>query len=84
MAEKQPIGKVVHFFDKISVAVLSLTGDLKVGDTIEITTSEGPFQQTVDSMQVNHEKIESASTGDDVGLKVENPVKPGDAVAKVM
>jgi hypothetical protein len=30
------VGKVTHYYDHISVAVLELTGELKVGDTIHI------------------------------------------------
>jgi putative protease len=83
MVEKQPIGKVTHFFDKISVAVVELTGNLKVGDTIEIETGEGPFQQKVDSMQVDHKSVEEAKSGDAIGLKVDNPVREGNQVNKV-
>lgn len=83
MAEKQPIGKVAHFFNKISVAVVALTGKLKEGDTIEIETSEGPFQQKVSSMQVDHKPVEEAKAGDDIGLKVDNPVKEGNKVNKI-
>ncbi len=83
MGEKQPIGKVKHFFDKIGVAVVELTGELKVGDTIEIETSEGPFQQKVDSMQVEHNPVETAKKGDAIGLKVDNPVREGNKVNKV-
>ncbi len=81
---KKPIGKVTHFFDKISVAVVELTGSLKVGDKIEIAKNEeDSFQQTVSSMQIEHNKIDEAKTGDAIGLKVENPVKEGDKVSKI-
>lgn len=79
---EQEIGKVTHFFDKISVAVLSLTGNLKVGDRIRIEASE-PFVQTVSSMQVEHKEIQEAKTGDDVGMKTEKPCKDGDKVIKL-
>ena len=83
MADKQPIGKITHFFSKISVAVIELKEGLKVGDTIEIVTSEGPFQQKVDSMQIEHNSIEEAKPGDDIGMKVDKPVKEGNEVFKV-
>ena len=38
------------------------------------------FTQQVDSMQVEHEQIEKAKKGDDVGLKVDDKVKPGTEV----
>jgi putative protease len=79
---EQDIGKVTHFFDKISVAVLSLTAELNVGDKIRIEASE-PFVQEVTSMQVEHKPIEEAKAGDDVGMKTDKPCKEGDKVIKI-
>ncbi len=81
MPEKE-IGKITHFFDKILVAVLKLSGELNVGDKIRID-AEQPFVQTVSSMQVKHKNIEHAKAGDDIGMKVENPCKDGDRVVKI-
>lgn len=81
MPEKE-IGKVTHFFDKISVAVLRLTDGLKVGDKIRIEANE-PFVQTVSSMQVEHKDIKEAKAGDDVGMKTDKPCKDGDKVIKL-
>ena len=79
---EEEIGKVTHFFNKISVAVLSLTGELKVGDKIRIEASE-PFVQEVKSMQVEHKDIKEAKAGDDVGMKTDKPCKDGDKVIKL-
>jgi len=75
--EKEQIGKITHFFSKISVAVLELSAPLKVGEKILIKGGETEFEQEVDSMQVEHEKIEEAKAGDSVGLKTAQPVRPG-------
>ncbi len=81
---KKPIGKVTHFFDKIGVAVVELTGSLKAGETIEIAKDEeSTFQQVVTSMQVDHKPVEKAKKGDAIGMKVDNPVKEGAVVSKV-
>ncbi|MFA6250925.1 MAG: hypothetical protein WC686_05540 [Candidatus Shapirobacteria bacterium] len=78
------IGKIVHYFDKIQVAVLSLTdGSVKVGDTILVGEEGIGVTQTVDSMQVNHAQVPSAAQGDEVGLKVTQAVNEGDIVYKV-
>lgn len=78
------VGKVTHYFDKIGVAVLDLTGNLAVGDTIRINRNNGEdLTMTVQSMQVEHEQIQEAKKGDTVGLKVEEAVKEGDEVFKV-
>ena len=76
------IGDITHFFDKIGVAVVELLADLKNGDKIKITGSN-EFEQTVESMQVDHDQVENASKGDTVGLKLENPAKSGDEIYKV-
>jgi len=78
VAEK--IGKITHFFDKINVAVVELSGTLREGDKIRIKGATTDFEQTVDSMQVEHEKINEAKKGSSIGLKVTEKVRPGDEV----
>lgn len=78
------IGKVLHYYDKISVAVVELEGELATGDKIKFARGgEDMFEQSVDSMQVEHEKIEKASKGDTIGLKVDQEVKEGAEVFKL-
>ncbi len=80
MAEVE-IGKVTHYFGKIGVAAIEITaGGLKVGDTIRVKGQTSDFTQPVDSMQVEHESVESAVPGDSVGLKVAEHARVGDAV----
>jgi putative protease len=82
MAEVE-IGKVTHFFDKISVAVLALAKPLKAGETVHFLGHSTDFQQEVGSMQIEHKEVKSAKKGDDVALKVDKPVHPNDKVFKV-
>ena len=83
MAE-QKIGVVTHYFGKIGVAALEVTeGELRVGDTIRIKGRTSDFTQNVDSMQVEHESVEVARKGDEVGLKAAEYVRENDAVYKV-
>jgi translation elongation factor EF-1alpha len=84
MAEKEEIGKVTHFFNKISVAVIQVTGNLKVGDKISIEGPGDVVEQTVDSMQIDKTKIEEANPGDDIGMKTAGPVKAGYKVFKII
>jgi len=81
MAETK-VGEITHFFDKIGVAVVELLTGLKNGDRIKITGSS-EFEQTVESMQMDHEQIESAQKGDTVGLKLNDPAKSGDEIYKI-
>jgi len=81
--EGKLIGKITHYFGNISVAVIELQDKLKVGDTIRIIGGETDFNQTVDSMEIEHQKIQEAKKGDSVGLKVSQKVREDYKVYKV-
>ena len=81
--EGKLIGKVTHYFGNIGVAVLELTDTLKVGDTIRIVGGTTDFTQTVDSMEIEHKKVEEAKAGDSIGLKVSQKVREGYKVYKL-
>lgn len=68
------IGKVIHFYDKIGVAAIDLTAALKVGDTITIGEGDDAFEQKVESMQIEHDKVEKAKKGDSIGIKVDQSI----------
>jgi putative protease len=79
------IGKITHYYNKIGVAVLMVESDeVKVGDTILVGEEGTGFTQTVDSMQVNHQQVNSAKAGDEVGLKVSQATHENDNVYKVV
>lgn len=80
MAEEQLIGKATHYFGNIGVAVLSLSGGLRVGDTVRLKGPKTDFTQRVESMQVDRQNIDDAKPGDDVALKVDEKVREGDDV----
>ncbi len=78
------IGKVTHYYDKIGVAVVELDGGLSKGDKIKfVRGGEDMFEQEVKSMQIEHDKIDSAKKGDVVGLKVDQEVKEDAEVYKI-
>ena len=82
MADK-PIAKIVHWYDKINVAVLKLTGTLKTGDSIKVIRGENEFDDTVVSMQINHEEVKSAKKGDEVAIKLSKTTKEGALIYKI-
>lgn len=78
------VGRVTHYYDKISVAIVELDGTLSVGDKIKFTKDgEDIFEQKVDSIQIEHEKRDTAARGDVVGLKTNEEVKEGAEVFKI-
>jgi len=82
--EKKLVGKITHFFTNISVAVVELSDELKIGDRISIEGANTNFQQEVASMQINKQPIEKAEAGQAIGLKVEQRVREGDKVYKIV
>jgi translation elongation factor EF-1alpha len=76
--EIQPIGTVTHYFGKIGVAVVSLEGNVALGDWVQFYGSSTDFVQQVESMQVNHQPIEAAGPGDEVAMLVNDKVRKGD------
>ena len=81
--EDQQIGTVDHFFNKISVGMIILSAELKVGETIQIKGTQTDFSQPVESMRIGFENVTEAKEGDKVGIKVSQPVHANDKVYKV-
>mgnify|MGYP001615894251 CR=1 FL=1 len=83
MADKR-VGKVKHYFDKIGVAAIVFESKLSVGDKIKfVKNGKELFQQEVTSIQKEHESITKVKKGDDVGMKVDQPVKEGFEIFKI-
>lgn len=81
---EEEVGRITHYFSKINVGVLELSkGTLRIGDTIHIKGHTTDFYQKVESMQVEHNAVESAKSGESIGIKVESPVRENDLVFKV-
>ncbi len=77
------IGDVSHFYTNIEVAVVELTGKLKVGDRIMIKGATTDFTQLVESIQIDHDQVTEAGSGDSVGLQVRYRVRAGDGVFRL-
>ena len=82
--DKKLVGKVIHYYTDIGVAVIDLSDSLSTGDKISIEGSTTDIQQDAGSMQIEHKAVDSANKGDSVGMKVADRVRPGDNVYKVV
>jgi len=86
MAEEKKIGEVVHYFPKVSAAVVKFESDVKVGDQIKIKGNRGEsheafdLEQEISSLQKDRTSVDSAKAGDELGMKVEKEVREGDEV----
>lgn len=78
------IGRVTHYYDKIGVAIIALDAELFVGERVKfVRGGEDLFEQNVDSIQKEHQKVASATKGEVIGLKTANSVKEGAEVYKL-
>ncbi|MFA5800241.1 MAG: hypothetical protein WC840_04760 [Candidatus Peribacteraceae bacterium] len=80
VAKKKALGKVVHYYDKINVAIITLKSPLKIGDLVCLKRGELEVVQEVSSLQINHQNVARAGKGAVVGMKVDVPVKEGAVV----
>ncbi len=75
------IGTVTHYYNHLHVAGMILTdGELHTGDKIHIKGHTSDFEQTVRSMEMDHQPIEVARRGDDIGLSVIEHAREHDTV----
>ncbi len=82
---EQEIGVVTHYFGQISVAAIKITaGGLSVGDTVHVKGHTADFTTNVESMQIEHQPVQTAKPGDVVGIKVPAKAHEHDKVFKVI
>jgi putative protease len=78
------IGTVTHYYNHLHVAGVAITnGDLHKGDTIHVKGNTSDFEQKVESMQIDHEAVEVAKPGDEIGLTVNEYAREHDTVYMV-
>lgn len=81
--KSKKIGTITHYYEKIQVGVINLRKELSVGDVIQYETDEEPYEQVVESMEIDRRPVFSGSKGDDIGIKLsKKPVLNG-AVKKL-
>lgn len=83
MEENKAIGVISHYYSHIKVAVVKLTGAIKVGDKIKVKGHTTDFEQEITSMQKDHKSIDTAKKGEEIGLGVVDKVRDHDQVFKV-
>jgi putative protease len=77
------VGVVTHYYGHLMVAAVKLEVALSVGQTIRILGHTSDFRQRVDSMQIEHEAVQEAIGGDEIGLKVTQHAREHDVVYRV-
>ncbi len=77
------VGDVVHYYNRIGVAVLQLVEPICVGDMLQILGYSTDFQQQVTSLQIEHQPVHEAFPGQDVAMKVGQRVRRHDKVYRI-
>ena len=84
MAERL-VGTVTHYFAGPNVAVIHVDqGTLSVGDHLHFLGHTTDFDETVQSIERDHHKIDHADPGEEVGVEVLGRVRPHDQVYRVL
>lgn len=73
----QKVGEVIHYYGKIGVAIVRLSAPVKVGDQLQFSGHGADFTQKITSLQVNYDDVQEAVAGQEVGVKVDQPVHEG-------
>lgn len=81
--KEEKIGVVLHYYSKAGVAAIKLDDALKVGDKIHIKGHTTDFDEVINSIQIEHNQVNEARKGDDIGIKVIDHVREHDTVYKV-
>ena len=80
----EEIGRIVRFFAQPLVAVVELTASVQIGDVIRIKGHTTDLQQTVESLEMDHAKVQEACAGASVALKVNDRCRTHDIVYKLV
>jgi U32 family peptidase len=80
MVKEKELGKVVHWYDKIGVAVVDLKSSLKKGDAVKVKRGENEFEDTITSIQIEHKDVDSAKKGDSAAIKLSSQAKEGSTI----
>ena len=83
-SHEEAIGVITHYYSHLGVAVVQLNkGSLTTGDVIHVKGHSTDFSQTVTSMEYEHQNIDKAGAGQNVGLKVIDQAREHDIVYRV-
>jgi len=80
--QETEIGSVMTYYNHIEVAVIELTGNVKAGDKIIFRGYTTDLEHVIDNMEIEHQSVQEAKAGDQIGMKVGGRVRKKDKVYK--
>ena len=78
--KEKPIGTVTHYYNGLGVAIVKFSKPVKVGIKVRVAGATTAFEQEIDSMQYDHQPITLAPKGKEIGIKVKERTREGDAI----
>jgi translation elongation factor EF-1alpha len=82
--KEERIGRISNYYNKLGVATIVIENELAVGDRIHIKGHTTDFTQNLESMQIEHKKVEHAKEGDSIGIKIKEHAREHDVIYKVV
>jgi len=79
----QEVGKVVHYYDKATVAVVKLSQGIRKGDALKFVKGDSEFELKADSLQLDHKPVDEGKAGEEIAVKVPSPAKEGAVVFRM-
>lgn len=80
MAKNNLIGEITHWYDKISVAVIKLNEALQVGDKVKVKHGGQEFEETITSMELDHQPVKSGKKGQEIAVKLSQKAGEGSII----
>ena len=77
------IGKITHYFPQVRAAVIKLSAELNIGETIKIKGHTTDLTQTVSSLELDRVPLTQGKKGQEIGLLVNSRVRQHDIVYKI-
>ncbi len=76
----KPVGEVTHYYGHLGVAIVKFNQDMSAGASLAFQGATTDFEQSLDSMQLDHKPVMKAPKGKEIGIKVRKKVREGDSV----
>ncbi|MFA6136242.1 MAG: translation elongation factor-like protein [Candidatus Paceibacterota bacterium] len=78
--KEKKVGEVIHYYSKITVAVIKFSVPVEVGDTIHFKGHTTDFSQKIDSIQIDYKPVEKVKAKQEAAMKVDDHVREGDVI----
>lgn len=83
-SSEELVGIITHYFPHVKAGVIKIKkSSISVNDSLHIKGHTTDFIQKVNSLQIDHKPVQSASKGKEIGLLVKSRVRHSDKVYKL-